>query len=270
MKKKTGIIYIYIDKTNGMKYVGQTVDFKQREKGHLSNKDRNNYFNNVLRKRGVNNFEVWKSMTKMSKKDMDFWEETLIDLYDTLKPNGYNLTPGGKNNSHHKDSKERMSKTQIKRFRNKENCPMYGKHHSDETKEKIRKSRLGSIMSQETKEKISQSSKGRVSWNTGIPMKEEIKEKISKKTKGENNPFYNKHHNNEMKQELRKIKIRKGLTKKVICLNTQEIFECVRDVEKKYDIDHSSISRCCKGKQQTAGKDENGNRLQWLYYEEIL
>ena len=41
-----------------------------------------------------------------------------------------------------KEQREKISKTLKKYFENKNNHPFYGKHHSEETKEKIRKSRV--------------------------------------------------------------------------------------------------------------------------------
>lgn len=50
--------------------------------------------------------------------------------------------------------------------------------------------------------------------------------------------------------------------KKVICLETQEIFDCGIDGAQKYNIDKANIYDCCKGKQQTAAG------LHWSWYEE--
>lgn len=52
-------------------------------------------------------------------------------------------------------------------------------------------------------------------------------------------------------------------SKKVICLNTGEIFKNIREAEDKYKA--YNISRCCQGKNTSSGKLEDGTSLQWRY-----
>ena len=67
---------------------------------------------------------------------------------------------------------------------------------------------------------------------------------------------YNNTYNNKAK------KIGETHNKKVICLNTGEIFDSVKDARNKYNIKgRSNISECCKGKRKTAGG------MRWAYYE---
>lgn len=58
----------------------------------------------------------------------------------------------------------------------------------------------------------------------------------------------------------------------VECLNEMcfEDFDCMMDIERKYNISHSPISACCRNKRKSAGKDINGNKLHWMYYSEYL
>jgi len=58
---------------------------------------------------------------------------------------------------------------------------------------------------------------------------------------------------------------------KVVCLTTGEIFNSQVEAEKKYNISASNISRCCIGKQKTAGiHPETEKRLVWMYYDEYI
>ena len=83
----------------------------------------------------------------------------LIKLFQTDNPNyGYNIQKGGNNKKLSEETKKLISKNHAD-FSGK-NHPMYGKHHSDATKEKIRKAKIGSKLSDATKEKISQKMKG--------------------------------------------------------------------------------------------------------------
>lgn len=55
--------------------------------------------------------------------------------------------------------------------------------------------------------------------------------------------------------------------KKVICVNTREIFDTIRDAENYYGI--NGIGNCCEGKTHSAGKHkETSEKLFWLFYEE--
>ena len=57
--------------------------------------------------------------------------------------------------------------------------------------------------------------------------------------------------------------------KKVICLNTMEIFNCIADSARKYNICPESIGECCNNpdKNKTAGIDLiTRERLQWRFY----
>ena len=94
---------------------------------------------------------------------------------------------------------------------------------------------------------------------------------------GKDNSFYGKHHSKEQKEKWSKE--RKGKTawnknifgkenktnKMVLCIETGEIYEGTREVERKLKILHSSISRCCSSKctNKTAGG------YHWKYIEEV-
>ena len=85
-------------------------------------------------------------------------------------------------------------------------------------------------------------------YNAGLhkPIKhtEETKKKISKTLKGENHPQ----------------------AKRVICITTGETFNCILEAERKYNVAHQDISKCCKGKIKSAGKHPaTGEKLVWEY-----
>lgn len=71
--------------------------------------------------------------------------------------------------------------------------------------------------------------------------------------RGKNNPNYGK--NGEKNPRARKI----------ICVTTGEVFNCVNDAKRKYNI--GNICKCCRGKLNYAGK-LNGKKLVWCYLED--
>lgn len=79
------------------------------------------------------------------------------------------------------------------------------------------------------------------------------------------NEYLNKIENNE---EIIIPKSKRA--KAVICTTTGEIFNQVKIAMKKYGIENSTISACCKGKQKTTKGLNGGIRLQWMYYSDFL
>lgn len=75
-----------------------------------------------------------------------------------------------------------------------ENHPMYGKHHSDETKEKLRQANLGKKLSEETRKKISERAKGKQAGlfhpMYGKHLSDEHKQKVSEGLKRGNHPHH--------------------------------------------------------------------------------
>lgn len=93
-----------------------------------------------------------------------------------------------------------------------EEHPMFGKHHSEESKRKMSESTkgeknpmYGKHFSEETKRKISESKRGALKGennpNFGNHMSEESKRKMGEARKGEKNHFFGKHHSEESKRK---------------------------------------------------------------------
>lgn len=104
-----------------------------------------------------------------------------------------------------------------------------------------------------------------------LKLTDEQKKKRSEKQKGKNHPFYGKHHTEETKKKMSES--RKGeknpKAKKIICVTTGEIFDCIKHGGEKYNVHSSDISRCCTGKRKSAGKHPvTGEKLVWRYWEE--
>jgi group I intron endonuclease len=122
---------------------------------------------------------------------------------------------------------------------------------------------------QETKDKVSKTriekgvAKGEKNPNYGKHLSEESKKKISESHKGllvgEKHPQYGRIRL-EIKGKNSKV------SKSVICLNINEIFNTITEASLKYNINHASISAVCKNKRKSARKDSDGNKLHWMYY----
>ena len=97
-------------------------------------------------------------------------------------------------------------------------------------------------------------------WNSGIKNATEIAEKL----------------NIERRAIIRYLKQGDKLDwciypKKIICLNTREVFSSQSEAKIKYGIKDSGISMCCSDKQKSAGKDsKTDDPLRWMFYDEYL
>jgi hypothetical protein len=59
------------------------------------------------------------------------------------------------------------------------------------------------------------------------------------------------------------------LKTKIICITTKEIFNCINDASKKYNIFSSNIIKCCKSKRKYVGlHPETGDKLIWMYMDD--
>ena len=105
----------------------------------------------------------------------------------------------------------------------------------EEIKRKIQENRKFNGHTEETKRKLSEKNKGQV-------FSEERNKKVSAST------FGGKNH------RARKVK----------CIETSEIFNCIADVERKYNIDRHKIISSCKGKRKS-GVKINNIETHWIY-----
>lgn len=146
-----------------------------------------------------------------------------------------------------------------------------GHKHSMETIEKIRLKRKEQVFTQEDYLKLSNSLKGRKFTDEWSKKKSDAqrghKNHMFGKT-GEKHHWYGKKHTQETKNILSEQK--KGAknvnSKKVMCINTNLIFDCTKQAGEFYNVDPSSIAKNCRGEYKSAGKHpQTGEKLLWRY-----
>ena len=165
-----GQIYLITNTVSGKKYVGQTMthrknkekyrpySYEQRFKTHMSDalcntkKHQCRYLNNSIRKDGKEAFTI-SLITQCDLDEADMLEQHYIKEYDTLYPNGYNLTKGGKAVRWIKASDD-VDPLNTNSPKKRGGC----KFRSQETKEKMKKSLAVIMNSQEIKEKVMKNS----------------------------------------------------------------------------------------------------------------
>ena len=151
-----------------------------------------------------------------------------------------------------------------------ENNYFYGRHHTEETKEKIRQANLGRKMSECARIKISEANHKREitsetreklrKINLGKKMSAQTKRKISESKKGvyvgEKNPNYNNH----------KLARENNPNAKTVCqfdldFNILKIWNFIKEASEILNIGAGSISACCQRREGTSG----GYRWCYLY-----
>lgn len=252
-----GYVYKTTNKVNNKIYVGK----------HKSNRFDENYLgsgvllSSAIKKYGKENFitEVleWCDNDSLLNDAEIYW---IARLNSQDKSIGYNIAFGGNGGL------------------SGEVHPLYGKHHTKESREKMSKShlgntnRLGTHCSKQTIDKL------RV---------------YGKQLIGDKNPFYGKHHTNESKIKISNAKRgksswNKGISpsidtrtkisnsllgeknvnsKKVVCITTGEVFSSYSEAAKKYHTYPNHIGQCCRKELTFCGKLPDGTKLLWENYE---
>lgn len=224
MKVFTGIIYSY-QSPSGKFYIGQTTRENKRKWEHKNNAERGvkTKFYDAIRKYGYNNFIYTKIFETSSKNKnnikviLDVLEEFYIGKYNSIE-NGYNICKGG------------GGTLGLKAWNKGISCK------------------------DETKKKISKANKGKPSWNKGLKATLEQRIKLSNSHKGVISGKKGK----QLTEEQRN-KVSLGLKKyfedkttpnarKIICIETNEIFDSIRQASIKMGCNNISDVLRCKRK----------------------
>lgn len=101
-----GSIYMIRNLKNDKRYIGQSVQpvekrFRQHiEAAYLEGRRAyNTCLSRAIRKYGADYFEVGILAADVPDKDLDIVEAHYIDMYNTIAPNGYNISIGFNDNS---------------------------------------------------------------------------------------------------------------------------------------------------------------------------
>jgi len=208
-EKKYNFCYVTTNLINRKQYVGD------HSTNNLNCGNTKNYIGsghpylaNAINKYGKENFkrEILEFFdTKQEAFDAQFF---YITKFNTLIPNGYNISPFGgigKNCYLSEETKNKISKSMIginagKIHNIEQNIQhsniMKGKTHTEETKRKISDALKGRKLSEEHKQNL-------IGKNLGKKHSEEQNKNHNEKISGENHPYFGKSRSDETKEKIR-------------------------------------------------------------------
>ena len=285
-------IYKITNKLTNKIYVGSSISLKNRKKRHFHNL-KNNAHNNVYLQRAYN--KVKKEVDPLDAKDYFKWEileelvrhsdkvllkkeileveQRYIDSLKACYPKiGYNIIKIAGSSLGYKHSEKtkklmrekRKHQTYTDEHRKNMSIANIGRKHSKESKEKMslankgvkrslefkEKCRINNVGRKHTKETITRMSEA----HKGRRHTEESKKKMSEVQKDR---ILSEEHKSKL-SNAKKGKEAKN-KKKVLNLDTKEVFKSLTEAASYYCTSTSCILRVCKGQRKTA------NGYKWKY-----
>lgn len=231
-------VYIHTNKVNGKRYIGITRQSVQERWRDGKGYKRCILFDRAIKKYGWDGFDHEIFASNLTEEEAQNMEKLLIKELKTQDPEfGYNISDGGSTTRISEEGRKRLSeqkkgelnpnfgrivseeeKKHLSELFSGERNPNYGRKHTEEARRKMSEANIGHHPSEETKQKISRSMMGKF---VGRPRPE-----------GGGRP-----------------------PKKVLCVETGEVFDSVADAARAKDIykSKSNISAACKGKFKQCG-----------------
>lgn len=234
-EKKDYYVYIwYIKNTNEVFYVGKGKGSRYKE-----TVNRNKFFRDMYMSHDCGVKKIYENLTEneafQKEKDTIKWYRENTNFRLT------NQTDGGEGSSGWKPSED---------FKKKQS-----EIHRKQWQDEEFKNKMIAIRTDEN----------------GPYKSQEFRDKISQLVQGENNPNYNNHWTEEMKQHLSCVRKANGLSAnennskatRVICIETGEVFNCIKYAMQKYNIKHEgNVTAALKYPFRTAGGQH------WVLYSE--
>lgn len=232
-----GYIYKITNKLNDKIYIGQTTKERPSDRfsqhrylaNHLDQEKSNSYLHRAMNSDGVNNFS-FDIIEKINNEELNEREKYWIDYYNSLAPNGYNLTLGGDGTQGY----SRKQTTEEKEKRKESNKQFYIDNPEARQLSSERAKRLW--QNEEYRNKVTESIKKFYKEHPDI-------------FSGENNPMYGKKHTEEA---LKKIKDHAATRKQKIAqldkdtLEVLKIYDGVKDAEKDLKVSHGWLSKAAR------------------------
>ena len=153
-----GFIY-KLNFPSGKSYIGQTIkSVEERIKGHKSPTSKCVLLKHAIKKYGDFETEI---LIEINNEMLNYYEIKFIEMYDTVSPNGYNLTYGGEGGIPSQETIQKMKESHSKRvvhedWRKAISEGLKGHVHSEETRKKLSEAKLlnPTVITEETRNKM--------------------------------------------------------------------------------------------------------------------
>lgn len=122
---------------------------------------------------------------------------------------------------------------------------MFGRHHSEDTKAKMRAKALGKHHTEETRRKISKGNKGK-------HLSEQTRMKLSQSLKGRTGPNKGKHMSDDTKQKLSNATLKYHVLQYDLSGNFIKEWHSVKEISLTFNCTIAAIRMCCIGKSKTS------------------
>lgn len=209
-------VYIIKNIINGKEYIGESLNVRRRMLRHIKSEGKQ-FIHRSINKYGIANFQVYCEYFPLyDKENLLDLEEQMIKQYNTLTPNGYNLSERGWN---------KLCDVYLKRPKNhgdKVSKGRIGIKFSDSHKLALSKSHTGKSLSLEHKNNISMSCSGKIT-------SEETKIKLQ---------------NHPSKCSIVQLSMEGDVIQE---------YKSIREAERFTGVNNSKITMVCKNKRISAG-----------------
>lgn len=281
-------IYKHINKANHKIYIGLTCQKPKERWKNGNGYDECPKFWNAIKKYGGNNFEHIVLFDHLTKKEAEEIEIELIAYHNATDDNfGYNIQHGGNTTgTHSEETRRKISESNKGRIVSEEtrqkmrdnhadfkgeNSVWFGRHHTEESKQKISLAKKGQLVGDKNpmygkrgkdnpnfgrKHTVEARKKMSIA-NKGKNVSEETREKLRKNSwiaKNKGNIKFTEEHKRKIGDAHRGEKsVWYGTGKKVVCIETNIIYNSAKWAAKELDLDPSAITKTCRGKLKTTG-----------------
>lgn len=225
-------IYKITNLINGKTYIGQSIDIQRRFWEHRCvSHESNRHLKYALQKYGKDNFK-YEVLEECDESLLDERERYYIAKH---KPE-YNVTNGGQDSlrRYPDEIKKKISQKAKEQWAN-----MSNEEKADRIANNLKGPKKGHAVSEETRKKLRD-------FNIGKKQSSETIEKRKETMRKKKSAGY--------------VQTNASHRKKIICIETGEIFESVKEASESLGIRASNISHVLKGRQKTA----KGFRFEYL------
>lgn len=268
-------VYMHINKINGKRYIGITKN-KPEKRWQNGYGYKRQIFYNAIKKYGWNNFEHIVLFEKISKDEACKKEIELISKYNSNdKRYGYNISYGGEDGHNDlwndKEYYDRQVKERKKRWENNE----FREHHAESMKTAMNKNSYKKKQSKNTKNRWENGSFDEIHCKSIMCLETgEIYKSITDASKMTNicrcdiskcclgqiktaNGYHWQYYTEELETKENRInlinKIGSGKGIKILCIETNILYNSIKEASVDTGIDNSLIGKVIKGKRITAG-----------------